>query len=540
MVVGDVRTPLFVLLGAVGLVLLIACANVANLLLARATAREGELAVRVALGAGRGRLVRQLLTESLVLAAAGAAFGLVLATLATRALVAAQPADIPRLEQIGIGGTVVAFTALIAVLTGLLFGTLPALQVTGARMTQSLRESGRGALSGVRGTRIRGALVVSELALAIVLLFGAGLLIRSFLQMTRVDTGFRTENAITFRVSLQGAAYIEPARREQFFARLEERLLALPGVTAVGAASGLPMTGQSSILGPFAVEGQEVPPNVLPEIRLQTVTPGYFETLDAPLIMGRALDARDRSDAPLVALFNRAAIARWFPDGNPVGRRVLLGGNTFEVVGIVSDVMQRAPGRPIEPEMYIPYAQDQTRTLRYVVRGSGDMAAIAGRIPQEVHALDANIPIETVSPLTRLFADAVARPRLYTTLLTIFAAIALTLAVIGIFGVVSYLVAQRAREISIRMALGADARNVVGMIVGGAMKIAGAGLLVGLGAALAGARVLQSQLFGVRVVDPATLIAVVLLLGGAAMVASLIPALRAARSDPGAVLRAGA
>jgi predicted permease len=475
-----------------------------------------------------------------VLAVAGAALGLLLAWLATRSLIAAQPADIPRLEHISMSSTVVSFTAIIALLTGILFGTLPALQVTGAGMTQSLKESGRGAQSGVRGARVRGALVVSELALAIVLLFGAGLLIRSFLQMTRVDTGFRTENALTFRVSLQGTTYNEPARREQFFARLEERLLALPGVTAVGAATGLPMTGQGSILGPFSVEGQEVPANVLPEIRLQTVTPGYFETLGAPLLMGRALDVRDRSDAPLVALFNRAAIARWFPDGNPVGQRVLLGGTPFQVVGIVADVMQRAPGRPIEPEMYIPHAQDQTRTLRYVVRGTGDMAAVAARIPREVHALDGDIPVETVNALSSLFTDAVARPRLYTTLLTLFAAIALALAVIGIFGVVSYLVAQRSREISIRMALGANARNVVGMIVGGAMKIAGAGLLVGLGAALVGARVLQSQLFGVRVVDPTTLVAAVALLGAAAAVASLIPALRAARSDPGAVLRDGA
>jgi predicted permease len=537
--VGDVRRPLLVLLGAVGLVLLVACANVANLMLARATAREGELAIRAALGAGRGRLVRQLVTESIVLSGAGAVLGLLLAWWGTRALVAAQPADIPRLDEIGIDGNVVAFTAGVALVTGLLFGTFPALQATGGRMMHAIREGGRGALAGIRGQRMRAALVCAELALAVMLLFGAGLLIRSFIGLTRVDTGFNAENAITFRVSLQGSKYASPEVRRQFYTGLEERLRALPGVTHVGAATGLPMTGGASLLGPFNVEGMDVPPNVLPEIRVVTVTPTYFDALGTPMLMGRMLDERDRADAPLVAVMNRASIGRWFPDGNPVGKRIVLGGQAIEVVGVVADVLQRAPGVPVEPEMYWPYAQQSARTMRYVVRGRGDMTPIATRIRTEVHALDPQLPLQSVDPLASVISNAVARPRLYTTLLTLFAGVALALAVVGIFGVMSYVVTQRAREISIRMALGADGSRVVGMVVGGALKIAAAGMLIGFAGAWAFGRVLQNQLFGVRLLDPLTLVGVLVLLGGSAAVASFLPARRAARLDPGMALREG-
>jgi putative ABC transport system permease protein len=537
--IGDVRTPLLVLLGAVGLVLLVACANVANLLLARATAREGELAVRAALGAGRSRLVRQLLTESLVLAGAGAALGLLLAWGGTRALVAAQPADIPRLASIRISGTVVAFTAAIAMLTGLLFGALPALQATGTRMMQALRESGRGALSSVRGQHIRAALVIAELGLAVMLLVGAGLLIRSFVAMTRVDTGFDTTNAVAFRVSLQGPSYAQAEARRRFFADLDDRLRAIPGVMSVGAASGLPMTNMVSLLGPFQVDGVDVPAGVLPEIRVITVTPEYFAALGTPLLMGRALNDRDVAESPPVALFNHAGIARWFADGDPVGERVRLGSSTREVVGIVGDVLQRAPGIPVEPEMYVPYTQRSVGTMRFVVRGRGDMAPIAARIRNEVHALDPQLPIASVDPLDQLFANAVARPRFYTTLLTLFAGVALALAVIGIFGVMSYLVAQRSHEISIRMALGADRAAVVGMIVGRAMTVAAAGLVAGIAGAMAVSGVLRSQLFGIDATDPITLGAVLVILGASALFASLLPALRASRLDPGAVLREG-
>ena len=536
--VGDVREPLLILLGAVALVLLVACANVANLLLARASVREGELAVRAALGAGRARLIRQLLTESVVLAGAGALVGLIVAWVGTRALINAQPADIPRLSRIGVDGVVIAFTAGIALLTGLLFGTLPALQATSARLLQSLREGGRGAVSGLRGQRIRGALVVSELALAVVLLVGAGLLIRSFLELTRVDLGFQTDNAITFRLSLQTPAYNEPDARRRFFNELSERIRAIPGVTHAGGATALPMSG-GELFGPFNVDGREVPAGVLPEIRVVNVTPEYVAALGAPLLKGRMLNAYDDADAPLVVLFNRAAIARWFPDGDPVGERIDMGGTLREVVGLVGDVVQTAPNIPIEPEMYVPYAQRTGRTLRFVVRGQGDMSAIASRIRSEVRAMDAQLPLTDIDPLARVFNDAVARPRFYTTLLTLFAAVALTLAVVGIFGVMSYVVTQRAREISIRMALGANRSTVIGMVVGSAMKIAAAGLAIGVAGALWLGRLLENQLFGITPRDPATLVAVLVLLGGSAATASFLPARRAAALDPGSALRDG-
>jgi len=268
------------------------------------------------------------------------------------------------------------------------------------------------------------------------------------------------------------------------------------------------------------------------------VTPSYFETLGTPLLMGRMLDARDHADAPLVAVMNRASIGRWFPDGNPVGKRVVLG-QEIEIVGVVADVLQRAPGAPIEPEMYWPYAQQSVRTLRYVVRGRGDMTPIAARIRTEIQALDPQLPIQSVDPLTNVISAAVARPRFYTTLLTLFAALALTLAVVGIFGVMSYVVTQRAREISIRMALGADRSSVIGMVVGSALKIAALGILLGLAGAWAFGRVLRNQLFGVELLDPLTLIGVLVLLGGSAAVASFLPARRAARLDPGMALREG-
>jgi putative ABC transport system permease protein len=534
--VGEVRMPLLVLMGAVGFVLLVACANVANLLLARATARESELAVRAALGAGRGRLIRQLLTESTVLAGLGAVLGLLLAWWSTRALVTARPVELPRLDQIGVDRTVVFFTAGIALFTGVLFGVLPALQATGTRLSQSLREGGRGALSGIHGRRVRSGLVVVEMALAVMLLVGAGLLIRSFLQLTSVNPGFEPERAVAFRLSLQGAAYREPTSRVQFFARLTDQLEALPGVTAVGAVSGLPTTGRAGMWN-FAVQGAPPPPaGIFPEIRAQIVTPEYFGALGGKLLRGRMLNQQDNASAPPVALVNRAAIARWFPDGDPIGERIVTD-LTREVVGVVENVLQRSPSDPIEPEIYVPHAQQPARTLRFIVRTTGDAALLAPRIRQEVRSLDAQLPLEDITPLTEIVATAVARPRFYTTLLAIFAGLALLLAVIGIFGVMSYIVAQRKREISVRMALGANAGQVLKMVVGGGLGLAALGLAFGLVGSLALGRVLQSQLYGVRLTDPVTLLGVLLVLMTSAGVASYLPARSAAAVDPGSALR---
>jgi putative ABC transport system permease protein len=535
---GDVRKPLLVLLGAVGFVLLVACANVANLLLARASARQAELAVRSALGAGRVRLLRQLLTEAVVLGVAGAVAGLAVTYLATRALVAAQPADIPRLDEVGVNAAVVSFTFAIALATSLAFGALPALQFSGKRLPSALRESTRGGASG-GGHRMRAALVVAEMALAVVLLIGAGLLIRSFIQLTRVNPGFRADQALSFRVTLQGEKYKQDEPTRIRVAEFEERLRALPGVTAVAATSVLPLSGRGAMLG-FAVEGAPPPPaNVNPEIAVASITPDYFRAIGTPLRRGRQFTGQDHTQAPRVAIANEAAVRRWFPDGDPLGKRVNINGVTREVVGIVGDVLQRSPAQPTMPMLFVPFAQRTIRSVKIVVRTTGDPAAVATAIRTEIRALDPDLAIADITPLTQLVVRSMARPRFYTSLLSLFAAVALVLAATGIFGVMSYAVAQRTREISIRLALGALPGDVLRMIVGRALGLSAAGIVVGLAAALALGRFIQGQLFGVTLVDPLTLCSVALVLGASAALASFLPARRATKFDPAGALREG-
>jgi predicted permease len=534
---GDVRTPLLVLLGAVGFVLLVACANVANLLLARASARQAELAVRSALGAGRVRLLRQLLTEAVVLGAAGAVAGLAIAYLATRALVAVQPADIPRLEEVGVNPAVVSFTFAIALATSLAFGVLPALQFSGKRLPSALRESTRGGASG-GGAHMRSALVVAEMALAVVLLIGAGLLIRSFIQLTRVNPGFRSEQALSFRVTLQGEKYRQDEPTRIRVAEFEERLSALPGVSTVAATSVLPLSGRGAMLG-FAVEGVPPPPNVNPEIAVASATPDYFRAIGAALRRGRQFTDQDHTEAPRVAIINEAAGRRWFAGQDPLGRRVNINGVTREVVGIVADVLQRSPAQPAAPMLFVPFAQRTIRSVKIVVRATGDPAALARAIRTEIRALDPDLAIADITPLTELVVRSMARPRFYTSLLSLFAAVALVLAATGIFGVMSYAVAQRAREISIRMALGALPGDVLRMIVGRALGLSAAGVVVGLTAALALGRFIQGQLFGVTLLDPLTLGSVALVLGASAALASFLPARRATKFDPATALREG-
>jgi predicted permease len=535
---GDVRRPLLVLLGAVGFVLLVACANVANLLLARASARQAELAVRSALGAGRVRLLRQLLTEAVVLGAAGALAGLAIAYLATRALVAVQPADIPRLEEIGVNAAVISFTFAIALATSLAFGVLPALQFSGKRLPGALRESTRGGASG-GGSHARAALVVAEMALAVVLLVGAGLLVRSFMQLTRVNPGFRAEQALSFRVTLQGEKYRQDAPTRIRVAEFEERLRALPGVATVAATSVLPLSGRGAMVG-FAVEGgPPPPPNVNPEIALASITPDYFRAIGAALHRGRQFTERDHTEAPRVAIVNEAAGRRWFADRDPVGKRVIINGVPRDVVGVVADVLQRSPSEPAMPMLFVPFAQRTIRSVKIVVRATGDPVALATAIRTQIRALDPDLAIADITPLTQLVVRAVARPRFYTSLLSLFAAVALVLAATGVFGVMSYAVAQRAREISIRMALGARPSDVLRMIVGRALGLSATGVVVGLAAALALGRFIQGQLFGVTLLDPVTLGCVALVLGASAALASFLPARRATKFDPASALREG-
>jgi putative ABC transport system permease protein len=536
LIVGDVQRPLLVLLGAVGFVLLVACANVANLLLARGSARHGELAVRAALGAGRVRLIRQLVTEAVVLAMAGGLLGLALAYGGTEALIAAKPADLPRLDEIGLDSTVVFFTLGAALLTGLIFGMVPALQATNEHLIRGLQESGRVGGGGRRAHRMRSALVVAEMALAVILLTGSGLLIRSFIELTRVDPGFQPDGALAVRVSFQGELYRtgDPVRRR--IVDIEERLRALPGVTAVGAGSVLPLGGLGA-LNDFAVEGAPPPPpNVNQEIAVASATPDYFMAIGAPLLRGRLFTGLDHDKAPRVVLLNEAAVRRWFPDQDPLGKRVLSGGPR-EVIGVVGDVLQRNPGQAAAPQMFVPYTQRTSASARFVVRTQGDPLALAASVREQIRALDPNLPIADVMALNEMVARSIARPRFYTSLLTLFAAVALALSATGIFGVMSYTVAQQSREIGIRMALGARTADVLRSVVGRALVLAGIGVAAGVVVALALGRVIRTQLFGVDVFDPITLASVIAVLLASAAFASLWPARRAARVDPVSAFR---
>jgi putative ABC transport system permease protein len=534
--VGEVRQPLLVLLGAVGLVLLIACVNVANLLLARAATRQDELALRNALGAGRGRLLRQLLTEALVLGLAGGLAGLLLAWLGTRALIATVPEVIPRLEEVGVDGPVALFSFALGLATALLAGLLPALHATRGGLAAALKEGGRGGDSGRRHHRLRHGLIVAETALAVVLLVGAGLLLRSFLRLTAVDPGFDPERAITFTVSLQGAGYDELPSRVDAFGRLLERLEALPGVLAAGGANVLPLDTGGAIES-LDVDGRAPDPDEVLEIRTAWVTPGYFRALGTPVIAGRPFGAGDREGAPLVTVINQAAVERWFDGESPLGRRLGLRGEPREVVGVVADLPQLGLDRPAEPVAYYPHAQLPGRTISLVVRSEGDPAALVPEVRRLVRQLDADLPLAEPQPLESLVAESVARPRFYAGLLALFASVALALALVGIFGVMSYVVAQRRREIGIRIAMGARQREVVRMVLLRALALTGGGLALGLLVALASTQALESQLYGVSATDPWTFAAVLALLAVSAAAASVVPARRAARVDPVVALR---
>lgn len=538
-VVGDTRKPLYILLGAVALVLLVACVNVANLLLVRASGREGEVVVRAALGAGRARIVRQLLTESAVLALAGGLAGVGLAAWLTRALVARAPSDIPRLEEIGLDGTALLFALGISLLTGMLFGLAPALQASRTDLSKVLREGTRGS-KGRGGTRARGTLVVLETALAVVLLAGAGLLIRSFLRLQEVNPGFKPEGAVTFRLEPPRAKYPEDAQLRVFTSALIERLERLPGATSAGATVyGMPLEGGVNVLT-FSIEGRPpAPPGKEEVLRVASATPGYFETLGMTIVKGRSFTPRDRDGAPEVAVINEAVVRRDFPGQNPLGQRIVISmgtARTFEVVGVVSDFKQDALEQTIEPQIFFPYDQLPGPELSVVVKTRNPEAVMAGARAQ-VRELDPALPIFGLQPVAELVATSTAAQRFYMLLLGGFAVISLVLAAIGIYGVIAYAVRQRTQEIGIRMALGATGNRVTRMVVGQGMVLAGVGALVGLLAALLATRGLQSLLFEVKASDPTIYAGVAAVLVLVAAAASYLPARRAARTDPQLALK---
>jgi predicted permease len=542
---GDVRTGLWILLGAVGFVLLIACVNVANLLLARVLGRETEIAVRTALGAGRGRLLRQLLTEAVVLSLLGGAAGLLLAAFSLDWLLALRPDALPRLVEVRLDRQVLAFAASLSLATGLLFGMLPAAQLTRRPAATALREGARGVLGG-RGHRMRSALVVGQMAMALVLVAGAGLLIRSFVQLRQVDPGFRTEGRLAFRISLPGAAYPEDAGRIAFYDRLFSRIAALPGVRSVGGVSGLPLGGTNFTIS-FEVEGRPpVAPALQPTMQTRIATRGYFETMGIPLRRGRLIDERDGAGAPQVVVLGEAAVRKYFPGEDPLGKVLKIGLGRGpgkpkaggEVVGIVGDVKEHGLDADHPPEVYIPYQQFPTPSLDLVVHTALDPRRLTTAAEGAVRELDPQLPLTRVATLEEMVARSLSEPRFYTVLLGAFAAVALLLAGLGIFGALSYAVSQRSREIGIRVALGADPVAVLRMVLRHALILAAIGLAIGVTGALALSRVIGGMLFQLSPTDPSTLAGVTALLAAVALAASYLPARRATRVDPIEALRA--
>jgi putative ABC transport system permease protein len=544
--VGDVRPALLLLLGAVGFVLLIACANVANLLLARAVARETELAVRTALGAGRGRLVRQLLTESIVLGAAGGFAGLLIAFWGSDMLVALQPEGIPRLNEVAIDRYVVIFTMGISLLTGLFFGAIPALQMTRGSLATSLKEGGRGNMAAAGSARLRGTLVVAEMALAVMLLAGAGLLIKSFGRLQAVDPGFRPEETLSFELSLPRSTYSEDPQIISFYERLSDRIAALPGVRTVGGVMGLPLSGLRFNIS-FKVEGRpEAAPGQEPTMEVRVTTPDYFRTLGVPLERGRFFTNADTAEAPRVVILSQAAVKKYFRDEDPIGKRIELGWGRGkdqkraggEVVGIVGDVKELGLDEEFPAEIYLPMRQWPVGRMAIVARTAVPPMTIAPQVKQVVQELDANLPVNQIRTVEDVVAESIAQPRFYMLLLGAFAVVALALAAIGIFGVMSYTVSQRTREIGIRMALGAQGGSVVSMVVRQAMILAATGLALGTVAALALSRTMTTLLFDMSPTDPVTFATVAGVLGFVAFLASYVPARRAANVDPIDALRA--
>jgi putative ABC transport system permease protein len=543
--VGKIRPALYVLLGAVGFVLLIACANVANLLLARAAAREGEMAVRAALGAERMRLVRQLLTESIVLSTIGSGLGLLLAIWGVAFLISLRPEGIPRLDDVRVNGTVVVFSLALSMLTGVIFGIFPALQATRSSVANSLKEGGRGALTTRAGSRMRSALVVAEMALAVTLLAGAGLLIRSFIKLASVDPGFHVAQVLTFELSLPDSRFEKEAQQVAFMDQLMPRLHAIPGVTSAGAVLALPLTDRSFVIS-FQIGGRPpMPPAQQPSIQTRVATTEYFQTMGIPLKRGRLFSADDRAGTPPVVLLTESAVREYFPNEEPLGKKITLGWGHGpgtpraggEVVGIVGDIKEEGLQEPNPPQIYLPYQQWPVQSMAVVLRTAVPPASISQAARRAVHDVDPNLPVSQVRTLEQIVSRSISQPRFYMTLLAAFAALALVLAAIGIFGVLSYAVAQRTREIGIRMALGAQESTVVRLVVREAMLLAAAGVTLGLIAAFFVSHSLEAFLFQTRPTDPLTFAGVATLLAVVALTASYIPARRATQVDPLTALR---
>lgn len=534
--VGNTRPTLFILFGAVGFVLLIACANVANLLLVRAAGRQKEIALRTALGAGRFRIIRQMITESVLLALVGGAAGALLAMWGVELLVSMSAGSIPSTAHVKIDATVLGFTLLISLLTGVLFGLAPALRTMKVNLIDSLKEGGRGGSEGARRNRTRSALVVMECAVAVVLLIGAGLLIRSLIRLQNVSPGFEAQNVLTMRIELPRDKYDGPEKPANFFAEFENRLAGLPGVESVGLVSELPLSGQPNDM-PYTVEGRPpTSPNQSYDDDFRRVNRHYFEALKIPFLRGRNFTDQEVRQGAKVLIISELLARQTFPDEEPIGKRLVMsfGNQAFEIIGIVGDIRHRELESEPRAAMYMPVYE---RAMNVVVRTKGEPGALSAAVRKEVQGLDPDQPVADLKTMEQWLDTAVAAPRYRTGLIALFALVALILASTGIYGVMSYSVTQRTHEIGVRMALGARRFDVLQLVVRQGMGLVIAGVVIGLLTAIGVTRLMSSLLFGVTAKDPLTFVAVAAVLTIVAFIACYLPARRATKVDPLEALR---
>ena len=536
--VGDVRPAMLTLTAAVAFVLLIACVNLANLLLSRAVARRREIGIRASLGAGRARLVRQLLTESLLLAGLGAIAGLAIAWVGMRFLLRLGPDILPRADEIGLDGTVVAFTAAVAAITGILFGLVPARHMARTDLASFLRSGGRGASIGFRGNRMRSVLVISEMALALVLLTGAALLMRSFYQLRSADPGFDARGVLTFSVDLPPLKYKTDAQQIEFYSRALEKLRALPGVTAAGATDVFPLGGDDTVLTFEQVGKPPAPVGKSPSASFRRVTPGYFKSLRIALKRGRDFDDRDNASTPPVAVISESMARQFYANENPLGQFIRISGSKpAGIVGIIADVRDQQLASKGRPAVYQSALQAADEPMAYAVRTSGDPASLIASARAAIREIDPELPLDAVGTMDSLVLHSLSTERLAMFLMALFAALALGLAMVGIYGVISYSVTQATQEIGIRMALGARSVDVLRMVFGYMGVLVGVGLAIGLPAAWGAGQLLSSQLFEVKPSDPTTYLGAAAVLLATGLLACALPAARAMLVDPLTALR---
>ncbi len=543
-IVGDIKPALLILLGAVVFVLLLACANVANLLLARAAARQKEIALRLALGADRARLTRQLLVESIILSLLGAMVGLGIAYAGLTILTRFVPPEVMQADAIAINGEVLGFTLLVAMVTGVIFGLVPAMQASRFNVNETLKEGGRDAGAGVRGKRLRNSLVIAEVAVSFILLIGAGLLINSFMHLRNLDPGFRVDHLLTLNVDLSKTKYPDAQRRIAFFDEALRRLKALPGVQSAAAAGNLPFTYNGDSTG-ISVEGIPDPPiDQWPDVVYRTVGPNYFTTMGIPLVRGRDFNDQDTLDTPLGVIVGEKTAKHYWPNEDPIGKRLKPGVGSSDspwrtVIGVVKDVRQNDFIAEPKMQMYFSFRQvNDLAANALIARTSVDPLTLAMPVRNAIWSVDKDQTVSNIDSMEHIVAGAVARQRFSMLLLAIFAGLALVLAAVGIYGVMSYTVAQQTHEIGIRMALGAKRFDVLAMTVRNALRLVGVGLLFGLAIAFLLTRAMASLLFGVSATDPLTFISIAIVLLAVALLASYIPALRATKIDPMIALRA--